>query len=49
MSEWLELRPGEAQAFPERGREHPQSMGFQLQLEGWSDEDIAAKKWLSQA
>lgn len=34
-------------AFPERKRMHPQSIGYQLQLEGWSDEDIAAKKWLS--
>ena len=33
-------------AFPERERKHPQSIGYQLQLEGWSDEDIAAKKWL---
>ena len=33
-------------AFPEKKRMHPQSTGFQLQLEGWSDEDIEAKKWL---
>ncbi|MGB8028373.1 MAG: hypothetical protein WCF30_01805 [Terracidiphilus sp.] len=36
-------------AYPERKQCHPESMGFDLQLEGWSDEDIAAKKWLSSA
>jgi hypothetical protein len=34
-------------AYPGRKQCHPESMGFHLQLEGWSDEDIAAKKWLS--
>lgn len=34
-------------AYPGRKQWHPESMGFHLQLEGWSDEDIAAKKWLS--
>jgi hypothetical protein len=33
-------------AFPDRKRMHPQRMGFQLQLEGWTDEEIADKKWL---
>lgn len=31
-------------AFPERKRMHPQSIGFQLQLEGWSDQEISEKK-----
>jgi len=34
------------EAYPERKQWHAESMGFRLQLEGWSDEDIAAKKWL---
>lgn len=33
--------------YPGRKQWHPESMGFHLQLEGWSDKDIAAKKWLS--
>ncbi|SPE25288.1 hypothetical protein SBA5_490063 [Candidatus Sulfotelmatomonas gaucii] len=33
-------------AYPERKQCHPESMGFHLQCEGWSDEEIAAKKWL---
>ena len=33
-------------AFPERKRMHPQSIGYKLQLESWSDEEIAEKKWL---
>src|ERR1700722_5155140 len=33
-------------AYPERKQCHPESTRFHLQLEGWSDEDIAAKKWL---
>lgn len=32
--------------YPERKRFHPASIGFDLQLEGWSDEDITDKKWL---
>ncbi len=34
------------EAYPERKQCHPESMGFHLQLEGWTDEEIASKKWL---
>lgn len=33
-------------AFPERQRKHPESIGFEFQLRGWSDDYIASGKWL---
>jgi hypothetical protein len=33
-------------AFPDRKISHPESIGFELQLTGWSDADIRDKKWL---
>jgi hypothetical protein len=33
-------------AYPGRKQFHPESVGFLLQLKGWSGEDIAVKKWL---
>jgi hypothetical protein len=33
-------------AFPERQRKHPESIGFEFQLQGWSDDYIASGKWL---
>jgi hypothetical protein len=32
--------------YPERKRKHPESIGFLLQVRGWSDQDIEDKKWL---